>query len=301
MQVDYKLQHKLKKAKQFEAGGKILHAIQIYQSLIDKYPDYAESYIALAELYHFLGNKNSAEKVFEKVINIQPDNLDLKIYFAEFLIKNEAWQKSIDLLTGLSAEDDPFISYLIGYSYFNLKEYELANLFLLSFVISDEDPELIHNAYFIIAKSNLDLKQYNNALKFAKKSNELYSDSWELMLLFSKIYYHLKMYTHSVDSIKKALKIREDDVSINYWAGKIYLKTEDFIKAKHYFAKCIDLKEEITSGDYTNLAHACFKSGKLDEALNYYITAVQLDPKNKLAIEGKEKTKNLLNNMVSDA
>lgn len=300
MQVDYRLQHKLKEAKEFEAGGKFLHAIQIYQSLINEYPEYAESYIALAELYHFWGKKESAEKVFEKVINIQPENLELKIYFAEFLIKNEQWQKSIDLLSGFSAEDDPFISYLIGYSYFNLKEYELAKVFLLNFVISDEDPELIHNAYFIIAKINLELKQYNNALKFAKKSNKFYSDNWELMLLFSKIYYYLEMYTHSVDSIKKALKIKNEDVSINHWAGKIYLKTEDFIKAKHYFARYIDLKDDITSGDYTNLAHACFKSGELDEALNYYITAVQLDPKNKLAMEGKEKTNNLLNNMVSD-
>ncbi|GBD88632.1 tetratricopeptide repeat protein [bacterium BMS3Abin03] len=291
----------MKVAKEFEAGGKFLHAVQIYQSLINEYPEYAESYIGLAELYYYWGKKESAENIFEKIINIQPENLEVKIYFAEFLIKHKKWQKSIDVLSGFSSDDDPFISYLTGYSYYNLKEYELAKVFLLNFVITDEDPELIHNAYFIIAKIDLKLKLYSNALKFAKKAQELYNDSWELMLLFSKVYYYLEMFVHSADSITKALEIKRDEVAITHWAGKIYLKTEDFIKAKHYFAKCIDLKEDITSTDYTNLAHVCFKLGTLDEALNYYITAVRLDPKNKLALEGKEKTSNLLNNMVSDA
>ena len=67
---------------------------------------------------------------------------------------------------------------------------------------------------------------------FAKKAQELYNDSWELMLLFSKVYYYLEMFVHSADSITKALEIKRDEVAITHWAGKIYLKTEDFIRSE---------------------------------------------------------------------
>jgi cytochrome c-type biogenesis protein CcmH/NrfG len=41
------------------------------------------------------------------------------------------------------------------------------------------------------------------------------------------------------------------------------------------------------------------KSGKLNEALNFYNTAIKLDPKNKLALEGKGTTNDLLNNKLA--
>ncbi len=300
--MDYRLQHKIKQAKEYEAQGKFLHAIQIYRSLIDDYPDYAESYISLAELYNMYGKKESAEKIFNQITEKQPDNLDVKTYFAEFLIKNEEWQKAVDMLSGFSSEDDPFISYLIGYSYFKMGNFELAKVFLLNFVITDEDPELIHNAYYFIARSDFELKQYEPALKFAKKAEVLFSDNWQLMLLLAKIYYRLDMFMHSADWIRKAIGLNNKEPELYHWAGKIYLKTGDFKKAKDYFAEYIDLKEEISSNDYTFLAHACLKAGKLKEALDYYNTALKLDPENKSAIEGKEKTSSLLNNnMASDA
>ena len=83
------------------------------------------------------------------------------------------------------------------------------------------------------------------------------------------------------------------------WAGKINLKLVDYKKAKKYFEKHIDLKDEITSNDYAYLADACLKSGKLNEALNFYNTAIKLDPENKMALEGKGKTNDLLNNKLA--
>ena len=81
------------------------------------------------------------------------------------------------------------------------------------------------------------------------------------------------------------------------WAGKINMKLDNFVKAKNYFQKQIELKDKITSGDYTFLAEACLKSGKLKEALGFYDTAIKMDPKNISAIKGKEYTNQLLTNI----
>ena len=296
--MGYKFQHKIKSAKEFEAQGKYLHAIQVYQLLIDEFPEFHESYINLADIYQLKGKKKSAEKILKLILARQPDNYEIKLYYIQLLIHNKEWDEALNLLFSLSVED-PFDSYLTGYCYFNLNNYELAKVHLLRFIISDEEPELIHEAFLILAKLEFELNQYENALKYAKKAEVMYDDDWELQLIIAKIYYYLKMYTHSSDSINRGIKLNKNETVLYEWAGKINLKLYNYNKAKKYFEKHIDLKDDMTSNDYIYLADACLKSGKLNEALNFYNTAIKLDPKNKLALKGKGKTNDLLNNKLA--
>lgn len=298
--MDYKFQNKIKRAKEFEAKGKYLHAIQVYQLLIEEFPGVPDSYINLADIYQIIGKKKSAENILKLILNRQPDNYEIKLYYIQFLMHNEEWNEALNLLLSLSIED-PFASYLTGYCYFSLNDYELAKVHLLGFIISDEEPELIHEAYLILAKLEVELKQYENALKYAKKAEVMYDDDWELQLIIAKIYYYLKMYTHSSDSVNKGIKLNKKEAVLYKWAGKINLKLVDYNKAKKCFEKYISLQKDITPNDYSYLADAYLKSGKLNEALIFYNSAIKLDPKNKRALEGKDKTNDLLNKkLVSD-
>lgn len=298
--LDYKFQNKIKRAKEFEAKGKYLHAIQVYQLLIEEFPRVPDSYINLADIYQIIGKKKSAENILKLILNRQPDNYEIKLYYIQFLMHNEEWNEALNLLLSLSIED-PFASYLTGYCYFSLNDYELAKVHLLGFIISDEEPELIHEAYLILAKLEVELKQYENALKYAKKAEVMYDDDWELQLIIARIYYYLKMYTHSSDSVNKGIKLNKKEAVLYKWAGKINLKLVDYNKAKKCFEKYISLQKDITPNDYSYLADAYLKSGKLNEALIFYNSAIKLDPKNKRALEGKDKTNDLLNKkLVSD-
>jgi tetratricopeptide (TPR) repeat protein len=296
--LDYKYQHKLKTAKEFETQGKFLHAVQIYQLLIDEFPDLPESYVNLADIYQVKGQWKSAEKVLKLILSRQPGNYEIKLYYIQFLMHNKNWEKALNLLLSLST-NDPFAGYLTGYCYFKINRFELAKVHLLGFILTDEEPELIHEAYLLLAKLEFELSFYESALKYAKKAEVMYDDDWELQLIIAKTYYHLQMFTHSSDSVLKGIKLNSKEPVLYKWAGKINLKLDNFVKAKEYFEKHIDLKEEITSDDYTYLADACFRSGRLNEALNFYDTAIKLDPKNILALEGKGKTNNLLNNNLA--
>lgn len=292
--MDHRIQHKLNTAKEFEAEGKYLHAIQIYHSLISEFPDSVEAYINLADMYQVGGYSESAEKILRSILLKQPENNEIKLYLSQFFMQNKNWEKAIDLLSDLSTKD-PFVAYLNGYCHFKLADYEQAKLFLLSFIASNEEPELIYEAYFLLSKTEFELNQYENSLKYVKKSEVMYNNHWELHLLKAKNYYRLDMFTHASDAILKGIKLNREEAILYEWAGKINMKLDNFVKAKNYFQKQIELKEKITSGDYTFLAEACMKSGKLTEALNFYDTAIKMDPQNVSALKGKEYTSQLFN------
>lgn len=299
--MDRKLQHKLDTAKEFEAEGKSLHAIQIYNSLISEYPEHIEAYINLADLYQVKGQIKSAERILKQILTEQPENSEIKLYLAQFFMQNKEWVKALELLSDLSSKD-PFVSYLNGYCYFKLSNYEMARLFFLNFIASDEEPELVYEAYYLLAKTEFELSQFENSLKYAKKAEVMYNNHWELYILFAKNYFCLGMFTHASDSILKGINLKPEEAVLYEWAGKINMKLDNFIKARMYFQKHIELKEKTTSGDYEYLAEACLKLGKLKEALNLYDTAIKMDPKNFSAMKGKEYTNQLLTNkLVSDA
>ncbi|MCZ6702343.1 MAG: tetratricopeptide repeat protein [Ignavibacteria bacterium] len=161
--MDYKLEHKIKTATEFEAKGKFLHAVQIYQTFINNYLEICEPYINLADLYHAKGQKENAEKLLKIIITREPDNYEVVLYYAQFLMQNKEWDSAVVKLLDVSL-DESFLSYLIGYCYYRLGNCELARVHILQFIISDAEPELIQEVYYLLAKIELDLKQYENAL-----------------------------------------------------------------------------------------------------------------------------------------
>lgn len=302
MQIDHRAQYKLKTAREFEAQSKPLHAIQIYLLLINDYPKFTEPYFRLAEIYENLGRLDSAIDLFEKISNLQPDDNDVKLYCGQFLIRNAKWEKAIEVLSFISLEDEPIVFYFTGYAYFMLKNFELAKVNFLSFIISDEQPEIIQEAYLYLAKIEIELKEFNSALRYAKRAEVLFSDFWELHVIYARAYFYMDMISHAIKSIEKAIKFNSKNPTVFVWAGKIYFKNNDYKKAEKYFTKFIEMSENISSEDYTLLAEVFLHNGKFRKAVTYFDSAVKLDPKNKIAVEGKNNAQNLLTkNSISDA
>jgi len=302
LQIDHRAQYKLKTAREFEEQNKPLHAIQVYLLLINDYPKFTEPYFRLAEIYEELSKLNSAIDLFEKISNIQPDDKDVKLYYGQFLIRNAKWEKAIEILSFVSSEDEPIVFYFKGYAYFILKDFELAKANFLSFIISDEQPEIIQEAYLYLAKIEIELKKFNSALRYVKKTEVLFSDFWELHIIYAQIYFNLDMINHAIKSVEKAIRFNSKEPTVFVWAGKIYFKNNDYKQAEKHFTRFIELSEDISSEHYTMLAEAYLRNGKFREAVTYFNSAVKLDPKNKAAVAGKNNAQHLLTkNSISDA
>ena len=228
-----------------------------------------------------------------------PDDKEIRTFLGQYLLRNAKWEEAIETLSLILPEEEPIAAFFTGYSYFMLEEFKLAKISLEKFISVEKQSELVHEANIYLAKICIRLKDYESALKFAKKADVLYSNFWELNKIYAETYYNLEMYAHAVVPIEKAIKLNPSESSPYELAGKIYLKLGDYLKAEKKFLKYIETIEDASSDIYTKLAEACLKAEKPKDALAYYDIAIKLDPKNKKALAGKNKAATILKkNMV---
>jgi tetratricopeptide (TPR) repeat protein len=291
----------MKVAHDYESEGKLLHAAQIYNQILQEYPDFMEVYYSLANLYEHMGNIKPALDLLKSYLENDPENKEIRLFLGQYLLRNSKWEEAIDVLSFIMPEDEHIVAFFIGYSHFMLGEYELAKISLENFISNEDHPELVQEANIYLAKITLKLKDYENALLYAKKADVMYSNFWELNQIYAETYYNLGMYAHAVTPIEKAIKLNPSESSPYEMAGKIYLKLGDYLKAEKNFLKYIETIEDASSDIYTKLAEACLKGEKPKDALAYFDIAIKLDPENKTALAGKNKAASILNNnMVSD-
>ncbi len=286
----------MKIAGEYELQGKHLHASQVYNTLLDEYPGSVEIYFKLANLYEQMGNITSAASLLKGFLEKEPENKEVRLFLGQFFLKNLKWNEAVETLSFIMPQDEPVVSFFIGYAHFMLKEYELAKINFLNFLSYNKQAELLHEANIYLAKIELIFKDFESALAYAKKAEGMYSNYWELNQIYAETYFNLGMYAHAVDFIEKAIKLNQGESTPYEWAGKIYLKLGDYLKAEKNFLKYIESIEDVSSDIYTKLAEACLKARKAKDALAYYDIAIKLDPENKAALAGKDQASSLLNN-----
>jgi tetratricopeptide (TPR) repeat protein len=294
MNSKYKIENRLKSAQDYEANGDSLHAMQLYYSIIKDEPDYIEAYFCLSELFEKQGNIESAKQILSDYINENPANNPAKLFYAQLLLRNSQWDNVIYILKSLSITEEPIAAFFLGYSYFMLKDYEHAKINFQNFISSGKKTELLHEAYIYLAKTEIQLRNFESALQHAKKSEIAYSNFWELNLVFAIIYYRLNMFTHAASSISKAVKLNAGEPNVYKWAGKIFLKVGEYLKAEENFHKHIGMVEYPASEIYSELGETYLKTNKAEDALQYYELALKIDPLNKYAFEGKKKASAIL-------
>jgi len=290
----YKIELRMKFAQDYEATGDNLHAMQLYYSIIKDEPDYAEAYFSLAELFEKQGNIESAKKILTDHLYKNPENNLARLFYAQLLLRNSQWEDVIDVLQSLSITDEPIAAFFLGYSYFMLKNYEYAKINFQHFISSGKKTELLQETFIYLAKTEIQLRNFESALEYAKKSEIVYANFWELNLIFAIIHYHLDMYTHAISSISKARRLNANEPIVYKWAGKIFLKVGEYLKAEENFHKYIGMVEYPASEIYSELGEAYLKTNKIKDALQYYELALKIDPLNKFAVEGKNKAASIL-------
>lgn len=283
LQLDYQL----KKAADFEAQGKFLHAVQVYHSVISQNPNYKIAYIRLATLYDRMGKLDASVNLLRQYIETIEDDKDIRLFLGEIFLKNSRWDEAIEVLSSILVEEQPVVSFFLGYGFFMLKEFHLARVHFTNFLSGDTNSEYHFETYVYLTRLCIELELYEDGLNYVKMAEAIFSN-WETSQLSGIIYYNQGMYYHATISFEKAIKQNDKEIGLLEWAGKAYLRHGDFANAQKYLLKYVN-SAEASADAYTSLALACLNLQKTEEANGYFEMALALDPQNPVALVGKKK------------
>lgn len=280
--MKHEIEQKFKQASAFEDEKKFLHAIQVYEKLIAKYPEERYSYVRLSKIYERLNNINAALNILKKSIFLFSDDEALKIYMASFLIKNNFYAEASDILDEVSKDENPEVYFLLGVINFHLKENEISRIYFDRYVDLNKGVN-IEEALVYLTKLAIRLNKIDEGFNYILRAEELTGLNFEVHYLTAQLYYFREMNYHAYESIKKALKLNEKSVAINEWAGRILFALDEFVKAEKYLRYCLN-SEEVSSEVYTLLGLTCKKNDKVKEANLFFEEALILNPNDKIAV-----------------
>lgn len=273
------ISYKLRIASEYEASGKTLHAIQIYRSILEAYPDAIECYYRLADIYEQIGKREQTSALLDAALCQFPKNNALRLFAGHFAFKNQRWSKTIEILSPISSEQEPMVAFFTGYSHFMLEDYQAAKAHFQNYIAIDTNPTFVPDAHVYLAKTFIHLHRYEDALASVKLAEKLLGPNSDIHLLFAIVYYYLGMDTHAVHAIENALLLADNDIRIYEWAGNVYLKVKEYEKLEKLYYRFIS-GNEASAMIYYNLGLACLHSDKLKEAETYLTMAAALEPEN---------------------
>ena len=279
---------KLKKAIEFEEAGQLLHALQFYLPLLSNAKMKRTASMRIAGIYERLNNINSAVSIIQDYIDNNDEDIHVLRFYCHLLLRNELYDQALDVLSSLSAEDHPEVLFLSGLANFSISEYEIAKINFETFANENQGSDLLPDSYLYLSKINIRQNNLDKALTYAKKSQELLNQNYDVHLTLAIIYYLKEMYLHSYDSIQKAKRLNQDDPKLAEWTGKILFKLGEFEKAEQLLRNFIS-KTNSSSEVYSLLGLTCLKANKYDDAEEFFNMALKLNPKNEIAIEGLKK------------
>ncbi len=282
---------KLKKAELLESEGKYLHAAQIYQSLIDNNTIKRLAVVKLAAMYEKMNNIDYASKLLSRYLDEENDDNEIRRLFAHFLISKNQFGKAIDVLASSTRTDDGEVSFLLGIANFNLKQYEIAKINFSDYLETNNFEYKI-DALLYNAKCSLNLKKFDEALKFLEILKEIDSNNQEAFFIEAIIFFNKEMYQHSLNAIKQAYRMNSENPDIIKWFGKISFYADDYKNAKIYLKKYIN-KNEPDADIYTLLGEIYFKMKDFKNSEKYLNLALKMGKDNKLVLNKLKKLTDL--------
>lgn len=284
------IESKKKIAEKYIAENKPLHAIQIYNYLLNE-TDEPEYKFLLAEIYRDMGYISAYEKYLIDFLDDFPDDDEIRFEISTFLMEYESWENIINVLSVVDTIKRPQFNFMIGYAYFKLNDWKLARHHLELYLNSRQKIELKFECLFHLGLIDLKEGNYDEAIKKFKATEFHFNSHPDFYFHLANAYRLSGMFTHASLYIVKSLRLNKRNAKAYIEAAKIYNALEQFEKAEKHLKKYSEL-ENNNSSEYNlalaetyiglkkfEQAQACLSIVEEDEPDNSELTAL----KNKLS------------------
>jgi tetratricopeptide (TPR) repeat protein len=252
----------------------------------------ADAYFLLGKAYHDLGKFPEALKAYENYERLlSTQNYEWKKEDADYWVRKGQVQVEIGdsaliptAITSLTRAIELDSTKTGAYSYlgsalYKQKKYIEAIPFFKKKIEADSNNA---NAYMNLALCHLQLKQFQEAREPLKKVVELDPNNSKAHDLLAGVYYQLKQYQEAAEEYLAKLKLDPNNCELEGNAGTCLLLAKLSAQAIPHLRKAVSCFPR-NANYLLMLAQALETNENTDEARQYYLKVLEIDPKNKEA------------------
>ena len=233
--------------------------------------------VDIAYNMHTSGNLEEAKSVYEKLLSINPEDLDVKNLYAQLNVSLKNFDLALELLQDVYSKtklDEILVN--IAKVYMHKSDYKKAiDIFKM---LKVKDISTIK----LTALSFLKLSDYKKAIELYQTLITMEEISFSDLFNLSLAYFYSEQYVEALDIAKKAYEMSKEDIQLNIHIASIYEKTGNYKDAISYLefslSKVIDIKI------IYRVAILYEKIGDDESAIAYLNEILNIDKNNKDAL-----------------
>ena len=242
----------------------------------------------VAELSKIIGDEQFSFNAFEKLVLLQPENLQFWKNYSELASSLQLFDKAINGLNNLSrlTSDDPIVKERLGILYFENNEYIRSDSILTDLYNKGErSPSLLYYKTRISILNN----DFNNSEIFSTEQIQLYPNEVSGYTNLAITYINIDNSFDAIAILLKAKKKFPRNFSINYMLGSTYNNEKKFTLAIESLNKALDLDPNSRSTKHL-LANVHNSIGDWSISENIYKELIKSDQKDAQALNNYSYT-----------
>ncbi len=257
-------------------SGLLLEAGNSCQTILNKYPAYADAKHLLGIILFQLGDRKNAIILLEETLLIKPNFLDAKNNLGNIYFQSEKYENAIAIFKSIIKQNPELAS-----AYFSL-----GNVYVATNNINDAiqnyqkaislNPvyaEALNNlgtAYLGLNKTKQALEHFEQAVKLAPDFADAYNNIGNCLKVLNRN-------EKAIDNYKKAIKLRPDFAVAFSNLGNIYQELGQLGNAIDYYKQSLAINPADVES-YYKLSSALRDTGAIEDAIIYLKKTIELKP-----------------------
>ncbi|MEE9225255.1 MAG: tetratricopeptide repeat protein [Bacteroidota bacterium] len=284
---EIQLTNMLDQARYLVEQGKVLHAVQVYHRILATEPQYLEASLELSSLYLESGNAGCAEEILQRAFEQSGKKSKIIFMLGNLQLRRGNFDKAITYYKMLDEKKIPEVHFNMGFAYFYKNNIKLAEHHLrLTMKYNPRFPKINESLGELLIKR----RAYAEAITYLKRG--LQSDPYSCInhYLLGVPHAHLFDWQNAYDSFVTAIEMDRNEVSAWQMCGRALLRLRRLDEAEQYLRKAYDLNPHLpdTLVDFGQLH---LQRGETDTATRFFEKALEFEPGNPEATDGKVKVK----------
>tara|TARA_A100001011_G_scaffold96429_1_gene101429 strand:+ start:1303 stop:2952 length:1650 start_codon:yes stop_codon:yes gene_type:complete len=293
--------------------GNIKSAQEKYWNIYLKDSTQIQALSRAAELSKINGEIEFSFKAFEKLVLIQPENLQFWKDYSELASSLKFFDKAIDGLNNLSrlTSDDPIIKERLGILYFEQNQFSKCDsIFSLLYNNGEISPGILYyktrlaifeqdfnsaeffsskqielfpseiSGYTNLALSYINLKNSVDAISILIKAKNKFPSNFTINYMLGSAYNNQKKFELAIESLNIALKIEPNSRSTKHLLANAHNSIGQWPMSENFYKELINSDKKDAQA-LNNYSYTLAERGlKLKEALNMSQKAIELEPNN---------------------